>query len=104
MAEHYVVVVRANLVEAIERREGEPEGPIPETPLAVSTELAANHRRNATLDGRYLFASAQNARVFAALCLDFTRAVAERRREAVDRLPAGVAEWRAPEGESAPGA
>lgn len=96
MADVYVVVVEHNLVRAIERC-APPPGPIPATPLEVSTQLAANNRAHGCLDGRYLFTDTQAAKIFAALCLEFTRAVAEKRLAAVNALAVGVAEYRADE-------
>jgi hypothetical protein len=96
MPEVYVVVVEHNLVSAIERTEPPPE-PIPATPLEVSTQLAANHRTNGCLDGRYYFTNTQAARTFAALCLTFVKALAEKRLAAVDSLAVGTAHYRADE-------
>lgn len=94
MAEVYAVVVEHNLVRAIER--SEPRGaPVPATPLEVSTQLAANHRANGCLDGRYYFTDTQSAKVFATLCLEFVKAMAEKRRSAIDALAVGAAEYRA---------
>lgn len=95
MADAYVVVVEHNLVRAIERCAA--PGPIPATPLEVSTQLADNHRAHGSIDGRYLFTDTQAAKIFASLCLEFTRAVAEKRLAAIDALAVGVAEYRADE-------
>ncbi len=95
MPEYYAVVVERNLVRAIERLEAPAPRPVPATPLEVSSELAANHRANGCIDGRYYFDDPQRARTFAALCLEFTKALVERRLRAVEGLPAGVAEYRA---------
>jgi hypothetical protein len=97
MADHYVVVVEGNIVRAIERHRSAPPRPIPATPLEVSSELAANHRANGCIDGRYYFDDPQRARTFASLCLEFTRARVEKLLAAIERLPAGVAEYRADE-------
>lgn len=93
-AEFYVVVVRGNLVVAIERSARPPDSPIPGSPLEVSSQLAANHKRHGCIDGTYYFDDAQRARIFATLCLGFTKAVAERRLTFIDSLPAGRAEYR----------
>ena len=98
MAEVYVVVVEHNLVRAIERVAEAPGEPIPATPLEVSSQLAANNRANGCLDGRYYFSETQPAKIFASLCLEFVRALADKRREAIDALPVGVAAYRADEG------
>lgn len=94
MADIYAVVVEHNLVRAIERC-AETTGPIPATPLEVSTQLARNNRARGCIDGRYLFADTQAAKIFASLCLEFTRALADRRLAAVNALAVGVAEYRA---------
>jgi hypothetical protein len=107
MAEVYVVVVEHNLVCAIERTQP-PRGPIPASPLEVSSQLAANNRANGCLDGRYYFTDTQAARTFASLCLQFVRNLAERRQATVDALPVGKAEYLADDGRypdgAAPGA
>lgn len=94
MAEFYAVVVRANLVVRIERSTHPPESPIPASPLEVSSQLADNHRRHGCIDGTYYFDDAQRARIFASLCLAFTKAIAEKRMAFIDSLPAGRAEYR----------
>ena len=94
MADVYVVVVEHNLVCAIERTEP-PADPIPATPLEVSTQLAANNRANGCIDGRYYFTDTQAARIFASLCLQFVKSLAEKRLAAVDSLAAGKVEYRA---------
>jgi hypothetical protein len=84
----YVVTVEHNLVAAIDRVPEGASGDVPETPLEVGTELAANYRRNGCLDGRYAFRSPQRARVFATLCLEFAQALVERRLARVKALRA----------------
>jgi hypothetical protein len=84
----YVVTVEHNLVSAIARVPEGSVGAVPETTLEVGTELAANYRRDGCLDGRYLFRSAQRARIFATLCLEFTQALIERRLTVVKALRA----------------
>lgn len=96
MAVTYVVVVRHNVVTALEQA---PEGidtPVPQTKLEIGTQLAANYRANGCIDGRYLFDNAQRARIFAILCLEFIRALVDKRLEAMKALGAG-AEYHAPE-------
>jgi hypothetical protein len=95
MPETYVVVVRHNLVCAIEpAREPPPEG-IPATPLEVSSQLAANHLANGCIDGSYYFTDTMHARTFAELCLEFTKALVEKRLAAVNALPVGAPLYRA---------
>jgi hypothetical protein len=96
MAEVYVVVVEHNLVRAIERAPA-PAEPIAATPLEVSTQLAANNRAHGCIDGRYYFTDTQAARIFATLCLEFVRALAEKRLAVVSALPVGKVDYRADE-------
>lgn len=95
VADFHVVVVAHNVVEAIERTETPPGDPVPSTPLEVSTQLARNHQANGCIDGRYYFVDTMHARTFATLCLEFTRALVERRLADINRLPAGAPEYRA---------
>lgn len=95
MPDAYVVVVRHNVVCAIERAQPEPGVRIPATPLEVSTQLAANFRDLGCIDGRYHFDDPQRARIFASLCLEFTKALVEKRLEAVERLRSDHMEYRA---------
>ena len=94
MTETFVVVVRGNLVCAIE-----PGGPssstLPITPLDVATQLADTSRRAGCIDGRYRFDDAMHARTFAELCCEFVAALVERRVAAIRALPAGDPEYRA---------
>lgn len=92
----YVVVVEHNLVRAIEPAQA-PAEPIPATPLEVSTQLATNNRDHGCIDGVYYFTDTQSARIFASLCLEFVKALAEKRLAAVNALPAGKGEYRADE-------
>jgi len=85
----YVVTVEHNLVVAIARVDGAAAASTPQTKLEVATQLAENFRANGCIDGRYHFANAQRARVFAALCLEFTQALVERRLAAVRTIAAG---------------
>jgi hypothetical protein len=79
----YVVTVEHNLVVAIGRVDDAAVASIPQTKLEVATQLAENFRANGCIDGRYHFANAQRARVFAALCLEFTQAQVARRLAAI---------------------
>jgi hypothetical protein len=95
MAAVYVVIVEHNLVSAIERMAEPPAMAIPRTPLEVSSQLAANNAANGCIDGRYYFHDTMHARTFAELCLEFTRALAEKRIEEVRALPVGAPDYRA---------
>lgn len=94
MADYFTVVVEHNVVQAIESSD-QPAGPVAATPLEAGTELATNYRRNGCIDGRYHFDEAARARTFASLCLEFTRALVDRRLAEVNQLPAGSPEYRA---------
>lgn len=94
MADFYIVVVEKNLVRSIERSSVAPPRPVPRTPLEVSAELATNHRLHGCIDGRYYFEDSQRARIFAQLCLEFIRALVDKRLAAIDKLPVGFAEYR----------
>ncbi len=101
MAYFYVVVVEHNVVQAIERSTDRPGPAIPGTPLEVAVQLADNHRRRGCIDGRYHFDDAVRARVFAELCLEFTKALVEHRLAEVAKLPAGFEGYRPATGASA---
>lgn len=96
MAAVYVVVVRHNVVIALEQAPDGIDTPVPQTKLEIGTQLADNYRVNGCIDGRYLFDNAQRARIFAVLCLEFVRALVDKRLEAVKALALG-AEYFAPE-------
>ena len=93
--EPWVVVVRHNLVCSIARAGADDAARVAASPLEVSTRLADNHRANGCIDGRYCVADAQSARIFATLCLEFTRALAEKRLAMVEKLPAGNSRYEA---------
>lgn len=89
MAEIYVVEVEHNVVTAMRRLPSNSTVSVPESRLEIGTALAANYRAHGCIDGSYHFDNAQRARVFATLCLEFTRALVDKRLEALRRLPAG---------------
>ncbi len=89
MAEIYVVVVEHNVVTAVRQLPGDAPVRIPQSRLDIGTELAANYRAHGCIDGRYHFDNAQRARIFATLCLEFTRALVDKRLDVLRRLPAG---------------
>ncbi len=102
MGDVYVVVVEKNVVTAIERSTDLPAQRIALTPLEVSTQLANNNRVNGCIDGRYHFDDPRRARIFAELCLEYTRALVEKRLGAIHRLPVGFSGYRADEDAAAP--
>jgi hypothetical protein len=83
------VTVEHNLVVAIARVDDASGASIPQTKLEVATQLAESYRASGCIDGRYHFANAQRARVFATLCLEFTQAQVERRLAAIRSLAVG---------------
>lgn len=96
MTDTYVVVVEHNLVTAVHKLHEDTAVAAPETRLEIGTELANNYRRRGCIDGRYHFGNAQRARIFATLCLEFTKALVDKRLEAIKRLNAD-GEYRSPD-------
>jgi hypothetical protein len=90
MTATYVVVVRNNIVAALEQVPASTDTPVPKTKLEIGTQLAENFQANGCIDGRYLFEDAQRARIFAVLCLEFIRALVDRRLETVRSLATGA--------------
>jgi hypothetical protein len=82
----HVVSVENNLVVAIARSDETPFAAIPSSKLEIGTQLAQNYRLHGCIDGQYRFHSAQRARVFATLCLEFVQALIERRLAAIRSL------------------
>jgi hypothetical protein len=89
MADIYVVVVSHNMVSALERVKRSEGVSVPQTKLEVGTSLAENYRTNGCIDGEYFFDKAQRARIFATLCLDFTKALVEKRLQIISALAVG---------------
>lgn len=87
----FCVIVEHNLVVAL-RRAGEEasEAQVPETPLDVATILAQRFQSGGSIDGVYYFHDHPRARVFASLCLDFVRKLAEKRLQSIESLQAGA--------------
>jgi hypothetical protein len=85
----FVVEVRHNLVTSIKRAADHDVSPPPKTKLEIGTQLAENFQCNGCIDGQYRFENEQRARIFAALCLEFTQALVTRRLEAVRKLHSG---------------
>ena len=63
---------------------------IPQSRLAVSTELARNHQQNGRIDGCYRFDDPERARSFALLALDFIKRTLDKRIEQIERLDTGA--------------
>jgi hypothetical protein len=76
--EAYRVIIRYNLVVAVELvRVPEAQFADP-TNLEVSAQLARNHMSNGCIDGEYFFGSLDDAKDFAVLSLDFARLLCEK--------------------------
>ena len=90
MSEIYVVVVTHNLVSALQRVAETANIAVPQTKLEVGTRLAENYRVAGCIDGEYFFDNAQRARIFATLCLEFARALIDKRLEVVKALATGA--------------
>ena len=91
----FEVIVRHNAVQAIRRVPRAPDMHVPESNLAVTSELARNHQRQGCIDGCYRFDDAERARSFAVLALDFVKRVLEKRIDEIEALDTG-AEFKAP--------
>lgn len=90
MPEVYVVVVAHNVVTALKRVSESADISVPQTKLEVGTRLAENYRVAGCIDGEYFFDNAQRARIFATLCLEFARALIDKRLEVVKALATGA--------------
>jgi hypothetical protein len=90
MTDIYVVVVKHNMVTALERAAASVNVPVPQTKLEIGTRLAENYRANGCIDGEYYFDNAQRAKIFATLCLEFTRALVDKRLEVLKALAIGA--------------
>ena len=99
-AASYVVVVEHNLVSKVARAADDSSAQVSGSPLETGTRLAESFRASGTIDGLYYFEDLPHARVFATLCLEFTRALADRRLATLKTLAAG-AEFDAASGSSA---
>jgi len=92
----YRVVVRSNLVTAVEPLFAAPGAPVAATPLEVSTILAANHRLNGCLDGSYYVPDAEMARQVASLSLDFVAKLVENSTKSLNAASLAPDGWRNP--------
>jgi hypothetical protein len=81
----FVVIVEGNLTSSIEPSSSQDQV-APASRLEVGTELANNFRQTGTIDGRYVFADAAGAHAFATLCLEFTKALADKRVQGIKAL------------------
>jgi hypothetical protein len=90
MPDVYVVIVKHNMVTAVRPAAENMSVSVPQTKLEVGTRLAENYRVNGCIDGEYHFENAQRAKIFATLCLEFTRALADKRLDAIKALAVGA--------------
>ena len=87
----YCVVVRHNLVQALRRVDAATaQSAVSHGNLEAATELARRFRENGCIDGDYHFDRADRAKVFAILCLDFAKALVEKRRPQIETLQPGA--------------
>ena len=89
MSDIYVVVVANNIVTALERVAEPRNISVPQTKLEIGSRLADNYRATGCIDGEYFFDNAQRAKIFATLCLEFTRALVDKRLEILKALATG---------------
>ncbi|MDQ6825369.1 MAG: hypothetical protein M3007_07900 [Candidatus Eremiobacteraeota bacterium] len=90
MSDIYVVVVKHNIVTALKRIAENANTSVPPTKLEIGTRLAENYRIDGCIDGEYYFDNAQRAKIFATLCLEFTRALVDKRIDVVKALAIGA--------------
>lgn len=79
----YCVIIRSNVVVAIEAQPTRAVQKVFDDPLAVSSELARRNQLNGCMDGDYLFADSEAARYFAQLSLDFQKRLLEKSMESL---------------------
>lgn len=93
---YYRVIVRHNIVVAIETLLPSPEIEVAATPLEVSSQMAANHQANGCLDGQYFFNEPETARQFAMLGLDFVQRMVEKATEHLNEAHIAEFGWQNP--------
>jgi hypothetical protein len=93
----YKVIIKHNIVCAIQRID-EPSGAdVPQSKLEVSAQLATNNQINGCIDGDYYFEDARLAKNFAVLALDFVKRLTEKTLEKIEgRDFGGELDWRNP--------
>ena len=92
----YKVIIRHNIVVAIEAIPVSDESRIDHDPLQISSMLAANNLCNGCLDGEYLVADSEAARYFARLSLDFMKRTVDKSLELIDQGAIEGTGWRNP--------
>lgn len=93
---YYRVVVRHNIVVAIETLVPSPDIDVAASPLEVSSQMAANHQANGCLDGLYFFHEPETARQFAMLGLDFIQRMVEKATEHLNEAHIAEHGWQNP--------
>ncbi len=89
----YRVIIRHNIVVAIEAVAVSDAAIVASDALAVSSKLAQNNRRNGCLDGEYMVRDGEAARFFAHLSLDFVKRTAEKSIEHLESVSISEAGW-----------
>lgn len=84
IAESYRVVIRHNLVIAVENVELSEGDEVPEDNLEVTLALAQNYRQHGSIDGEYLFSSVHRAKDFALVALDFVKKLMEKSEQGLE--------------------
>ena len=93
----YKVVIKHNIVCAIQRIDDPSPGDVPQSKLEVSAQLATNNQINGCIDGDYYFQDATLAKNFAVLALDFVKRLTEKTLEQIEnRHFGGEFDWRNP--------
>ena len=83
----YQVVIKGNFVCAIEPISSYDTPIRSGTPLEIGTQLATNFSTSGTIDGVYAFQTTSQAQEFAVLCLQFGKALLDRRLKIIEGLP-----------------
>ncbi len=83
----YQVVIKGNFVCAIEPISSNDTPIRSGTPLEIGTQLATNFSISGTIDGVYAFQTTSQAQEFAVLCLQFGKALLDRRLKIIEELP-----------------
>ncbi len=87
---YFVVGVRHNLVEQIRCCDDLiKQQIILKSNLDAGSLLAENFQTNGCIDGEYCFDDAERAKIFASVCMDFTKKLLQSRLERIDNLNSG---------------
>ena len=80
----YQVVVRHNLVTAVESIQLDRANDMIADNLQVTLKLAENYRQNGCIDGEYVFSSTHRAKDFALVALDFIKKLMEKSEQGLE--------------------